>query len=148
MFDRNHTALVGSQRAEYQVELAQLAALVDHVGAGGRLALVAEVGHHFPERLGDFHATVKSVVIGEHWSGKYRGPGFPALGVVEDVVFEFQPGLLVEAAHLWRAVGEVKGVEVGGVRLVAPIGILAPYQVAAVQAIAGIELFTYLRLQG
>lgn len=122
LLDLQHAAAVGSELAKHRVQLIEVTALVDHISASGRFAVIPQIGHHFPECFGDFDTTVNTVIFSQHRACKYSGSGLPAPCIVENVLLKFQLGLLVERAHLRRAVSEVKSVEVGDGRFFAPIG--------------------------
>lgn len=74
LFDLRDAALPGFEWAEHDVQLTQLAGLVDHVGAGRRLAVITEKGYDLPECRRDFDVAVAAVVVAQHRAGEHRYP--------------------------------------------------------------------------
>lgn len=53
LLDLRHAAAVGSELAKHRVQLIEVTALVDHISASGRFAVIPQIGDHFPGCFGD-----------------------------------------------------------------------------------------------
>ena len=98
----------------------------------------------FQYSFGNLHVAVHHVVVAQHRSGEHADPQAVDARILQDVVLEPEPGLLVHPAVLRRAVGEVEAVVVGERRLRAPDRIFAADEVAAIELVVAVQLVACL----
>lgn len=126
--------------------LIQVDIVVDEVGGSRWPPVIVDEGDHLPIGERNCDAAIDWIVCPEDRTSEHgRALADPAC-VAEDIVFEAEPGALIEGRELRCAIGEVEGVVIGDAGARPPIRVFAADKVAAVEVVVGVELIPGLGL--